>query len=402
MRKYTIALVIACLGGLLFERFFLQNYDWFIPDVGVISAVVSVMCILLVQQSSANVYEQLADALDKLPNGFPRTPSNCEIQILKKIFSPEEASLGSQLCGDMEPFDAIAERAGLPAEDVKRNLITMAERGLVWRKTQGEALHFRLAPFIVGIYESQVHTMDHEFAHLVEKYMVDGGAAGIMKPQPALHRVVPAQNTAALEWILPYDDVRAILLAAKAFSVRDCICRVQQDYIGRRCTFPLKVCLSISSSEHPSTPDSISQNEALAIIDQTEKIGLVHTVSNITKGIGYICNCCGCCCGILRGITDWGIENSVARANYYAVIDPEECAGCTTCIDRCQVDAIFQQDGAVIVDRERCIGCGLCVTGCPNEAVELRRKPESELVDPPLDFAAWEHQRLVNRGLTTE
>ena len=42
-----------------------------------------------------DIYEQLTDALDKLPNGFPRTPSKVEIKILKKIFSPEEALLAS-------------------------------------------------------------------------------------------------------------------------------------------------------------------------------------------------------------------------------------------------------------------------------------------------------------------
>ncbi len=31
-------------------------------------------------------YEKLARALDELPNGFPRTPSNVEIPMLKKIF----------------------------------------------------------------------------------------------------------------------------------------------------------------------------------------------------------------------------------------------------------------------------------------------------------------------------
>ena len=35
---------------------------------------------------SDHVYEQLADALDRLPNGFPRTPTGVEIRILKKIF----------------------------------------------------------------------------------------------------------------------------------------------------------------------------------------------------------------------------------------------------------------------------------------------------------------------------
>jgi hypothetical protein len=58
---------------------------------------------------SAYPYEQLADALDQLPNGFPRTTSKVEIAILRKIFSPEEASLASQLSGHREPLDVIAE-----------------------------------------------------------------------------------------------------------------------------------------------------------------------------------------------------------------------------------------------------------------------------------------------------
>ena len=81
----------------------------------------------------------------------------------------------------------------------------------------------------------------------------------------------------------------------------------------------------------------------------TEQVGLVHTVSNVTEGVGYVCNCCGCCCGILRGITDWGIADSVAYANYYAVIEPEFCADCGTCIERCHVGAI--SDGRRVLGR---------------------------------------------------
>ena len=100
----------------------------------------------------------------------------------------------------------------------------------------------------------------------------------------------------------------------------------------------------LSLSENPSPPGNLSQAEALTLLDRSEEIGLVHTVSNVMKGIGYVCNCCGCCCGILRGINDWGIENSVAHANDYAVIDPETCSACGSCVDRCQVHAISQQD----------------------------------------------------------
>lgn len=346
------------------------------------------------------VYEQLADALNRLPNAFPRTPSNIEILLLKKIFFKEEACVAVQLSGKMEPVDVIAERLGLPVKEVSTELMKMVKRGLVWFSKKDGKPHFRLAPFIVGIFEAQLESMDHEFVHLFEEYMADGGAVGIMKPQPAIHRVVPAKGAVKTEWILPYDDVRALFIAAKTFSVRDCICRVQQDLLGQhKCDFPLKNCLSFSSIDRPSRPGDITKEQALAILDKTEDIGLVHTVSNVIKGIFYVCNCCGCCCGILRGITEWGIEESVATANYFAVIDPDECTECGICIERCQVHAISEKDGKTVAERKKCIGCGLCVTGCPNDAVRLQKKPDAEIIHPPDDFAAWERERLQNRGL---
>ena len=182
-----------------------------------------------------DMYEQLADALDRLPNGFPRTPSHVEIALLKKIFSPEEAELANQLCGNMEDVDVIAERFGLPVKEARRSLMKMTKRGLVWFEKKAGKARFRLAPFIVGIYEDQRERMDHEFAELFEQYMADGGGAGLMKLQPALQRVIPVQRAIKSELILPYDDVRAVLLTAKSFRVLDCICRVQQKHIGHQC-----------------------------------------------------------------------------------------------------------------------------------------------------------------------
>ena len=43
---------------------------------------------------SDTCYERLVDALDALPNGYPRVPSGREIRLLKKAFTPEEAWLG--------------------------------------------------------------------------------------------------------------------------------------------------------------------------------------------------------------------------------------------------------------------------------------------------------------------
>ncbi|MBU4208671.1 MAG: hypothetical protein KKD12_03195, partial [Proteobacteria bacterium] len=96
------------------------------------------------KDKSNDIYEQLADALGSLPNGFTRTQSNTEIQLLKKIFSLEEASIASRLSGRMESVDTIAERFRLPEGEMRSQLMKMVKRGLVWfEKKQRSHVHFR-------------------------------------------------------------------------------------------------------------------------------------------------------------------------------------------------------------------------------------------------------------------
>jgi Na+-translocating ferredoxin:NAD+ oxidoreductase subunit B len=346
-----------------------------------------------------DVYALLAAALDRLPNGFPRTPSGAEFPLLRHLFSPDEAALAVNLTGEFEPLETIAARLGLAPTDARRRLMGLVRRGFAWFWREGGTSRFRLAPFIVGFYEAQLDDLDEELARLVEAYMLDGGTAGIMTPQPALQRVVPARGTVKSEWVLPYEDVRAILEACRTFSVRDCICRVQQQRLGHACDAPVHNCLSFSPQES-SDPNGLTLEQALAVLDEAEKAGLVHSVTNVAAGMGYMCNCCGCCCGVLRGITQFGIAESVAHANYYAVIDADTCLSCGICIDRCQVDAIDLGDAGAVVVRERCIGCGLCVSGCATGAARLERKPAADCVAPPADYGAWEQQRRRNRGLS--
>src|SRR4030043_1031431 len=128
----------------------------------------------------------------------------------------------------------------------------MMDRGFVWGDAdQG---YYRLAPFVVGIYESQLGVMDHEMAHLFEEYLQQGGME-IMRYQPALHRVIPTQSPVKTEWILPYDKLVELMNSCNTFRVNDCICRKQQDMVGtRKCTFPLHVELIFYSSEESADP----------------------------------------------------------------------------------------------------------------------------------------------------
>jgi NAD-dependent dihydropyrimidine dehydrogenase PreA subunit len=115
----------------------------------------------------------------------------------------------------------------------------------------------------------------------------------------------------------------------------------------------------------------------------------------------YICNCCGCCCGVLRSINELGIPAStVINSHYFAVIDPDRCTQCGICADqRCQVKALEQAEDGYKVVPERCIGCGLCVTTCPAEAITLVHKTNDQIAIPPVDEAAWYEERARARGI---
>jgi len=62
-------------------------------------------------------------------------------------------------------------------------------------------------------------------------------------------------------------------------------------------------------------------------------------------------------------------EESVATV---AVIDEENCIGCTLCIQACPVDAILgaaKQMHTVIADE--CTGCDLCLPPCPVDCIDM-------------------------------
>ena len=155
-----------------------------------------------------DVYEKLAEALDRVPGAFPRTESGVELKILRKIFTPEEARIASNLTRDGELVDTIAGRAGTPPDETEAILKGMVRSGNIWSSKKDGVRNYRLAPFIVGIWEEQWEVMDAELAHLCEHYFNEGGLAGIMRPQPAMNRVVPAQSAIKSEIIMPYDYER--------------------------------------------------------------------------------------------------------------------------------------------------------------------------------------------------
>lgn len=143
---------------------------------------------------------------------------------------------------------------------------------------------------------------------------------------------------------------------------------------------------------------ALTQKEAMATLRRAAEAGLVHTVSNKQQGTWYICNCCTCSCGILRGMADLGIANVVARSAFVNQVDEALCAGCGLCVESCQFEALTLDDLAQ-VDEVRCVGCGVCVLSCPEGALSLIRRPAEEVLPPPVTEADWQAERAAARGL---
>ena len=89
--------------------------------------------------------------------------------------------------------------------------------------------------------------------------------------------------------------------------------------------------------------------------------------------------------------------NGVTKPKSVALIDEQDCIGCTLCIDACPVDAIVgaAKQMHTVIEAE-CTGCELCLAPCPVDCI--RMTPPTKLV------AALEssHSIIMDSGSLSE
>ncbi len=351
------------------------------------------------------VYKRLAQRLDELPSGYPATETGVELKILQKIFTPEDAEMALMLKPIPETAEAIAARLGKPLAEMQAILDRMVEKGQIGAfKLFGQQV-FMLFPFVIGIYEFQLHRMDQELARLFEEYAPRLlGTFGMH--EPAVTRVVPVSTEVLGEHeVRRYEDVMRLVREAKSFQVAECICRKERALEGHPCTHTVEICLSLSPEEDAfekyARGKVISREEAIRLLEKAEQEGLVHCTYNVAEGQAFICNCCPCCCGLLRGVKELQAPYLLARSNFVAAIDADTCAACGLCAEeRCPMDAIAEEaDGAYRVLSDRCIGCGVCAPTCPTGSIRLVPRAESDRTEPPPNLIEWNLKRAASRGM---
>ena len=116
------------------------------------------------------IYKKLAEFLDELPGGFPRTSSGVEFRILPKLFSPEDAELTLHLTLIPEKPRVIARRASISADQAAVRLERMAKKGLIYRHvTKNRPMKYGALQYAVGIWEYQANNLCHDIFLLLDK-----------------------------------------------------------------------------------------------------------------------------------------------------------------------------------------------------------------------------------------
>lgn len=82
-------------------------------------------------------------------------------------------------------------------------------------------------------------------------------------------------------------------------------------------------------------------------------------------------------------------ENSEIKSVVYT--NKAKCRDCYRCLRVCPVNAIKMEDGQAMVIPENCISCGTCIPECPQNAKTYKK--DTEIV---LDFLFGEEQVIIS------
>ncbi|HQY92245.1 4Fe-4S dicluster domain-containing protein [Caldilinea sp.] len=346
-------------------------------------------------------YRLLQQRLDRQVTGAPDAPALQ--QILRLLFRPEEAALASAIPTGFMALPKLARKVGMAPDALDAMITTMAERGLVFDAEHEGQRYVALAPVVIGFFEFTFMRVRpdapmQELSALFEQYMFQNEdfARAVFAGNTQIGRslvreeALPADDhTEVLDW----ERASTIVKHARAHAVSLCACRHHAEHQEHACDRPQRTCLTLGGAAETlarrGIAERISGSEAMAILEQSKEAGLAQTGDNVQRNVSYICNCCGCCCGMMSAIRRFELTNAIVTSNYIANIDPARCTGCSKCVKACPVGALKlvtgeqngKRRGWVVRDEKLCLGCGVCYSQCSKGALTLQKRAQRVL--PP-------------------
>ncbi len=341
-----------------------------------------------------NLYDELCRFYELI---LGTLPMRAEFrQVLEEMVAEDDlrAFFVLPLTGPM-PLARVARRAarqGLTGEQVRGMLDRLAAEGFViaYHGPQGPTYERGNVIFLT---EQQVRKLDDcprrtLLAHFFNEAMEIAGRN--LPTKTPYFRVLPAEATLRKDaprrtivvdevipdpsGVLPIDIVSEMVRETRLIGLAECYCRKTKRIVGEGCDHPLDTCFVFNELAETLITNGfarpISYDEAMTIIWRCEQEGLVHNVDNCRGQIRALCNCCACCCAVVK---TWqrGQRNAGGPSRYVVRFDPTKCTRVGACVSVCPSGARRIEDGHIAVDAAACVGCGLCVTACPESANRL-------------------------------
>jgi ferredoxin len=338
------------------------------------------------------VIKQLQKRLHQNPVGLPEHTSVFEI--LSILFTEKEARVGSKFPFGAVTLEDLQKVMGMEKGELEGVLKGMAEKGLVITSKRNGEVRYLLSMGMTGFFEftfmrtsetlpmkrlaELMHTY-RETPEFVREFFTPGTPRGRAF---VYGDVLPKVKSE----VLSFQEASDYIKTAGRGSLTKCYCRHEAWHLGKNCSAPIDdICMTIGNASDFVVEQGFARrasvDELLDTLKKAEDLGLVHIGDNVLDQTTFICNCCGCCCGFLQGITQHHLKHAVTTTPFIARLEHEECNGCELCKDHCQIKAIRMEGDYPVVDEESCIGCGVCAHFCPSGAMRMEER-EKKIIPP--------------------
>jgi NAD-dependent dihydropyrimidine dehydrogenase PreA subunit len=356
-----------------------------------------------------DVYQSLGNKIDNLPIRVNR--SETLFKILKELYSSDEAELVVKMPYSLSSSEIVEKASGFEERKVHSLLESLCAKGLVIDLWIGDRYYYVPSPMFIGIFEFTMMRTDNKvdskkLGKLFNEYMNDEKYIEINfgKGERVFPlRTMPHEGTILdrdFTEVLDYEKITSIVESNQKFSIGLCSCRHEKLHAGeKRCTVPLETCISFGGGVDFMVRHGFSKvaakGQVIESIARSKEAGLVFSCDNVRKNVSFLCQCCGCCCNVLLGLSKFGYPNAVVTSGFIANVNKDTCDGCGKCSKACPINAIIMiSTGAKgphkrktpQIDTGICIGCGVCSLQCSKTGSLKLIKRKKKVIHPENTF----------------